>query len=125
MFPSFTGHGPCPKCGANLLTCWHEAGYTDWVAPPMALARPCYEVDGWPRVEAGPLDLEDEEHLHRVCEGCGYQAVEALASPEFQVVPLRYEQVYGLKQINEKAAAGWRVAAAFMAADIIALMVRP
>ena len=125
MFPKFTGHGPCPKCGGTLRTYWHEAGFSDWETPLSRPPLPCHEIQGWPRAEGGALDLDDEEHLHRVCTVCGYQAIEALASPGQRVAPLRYEQAYGLKAINEKAAQGWQVVAAFMpGADVVAVMRR-
>jgi hypothetical protein len=103
---------------------------SDWELPPMVEHRACYEVAGWPSDEGGPLDPEnkgEEEHLHRVCEACGYQAVEALATPEQRNRPMtRYDLVYGLKTINERAAKGWRVVNAMMpGTDVVALMEAP
>lgn len=72
------------------------------------------------------LTPSEEEHLHRVCPECGYQAIEALAEPGQRTTPRRYEQIYGLKAINEKAASGWRVVGLLMpGADMIALMESP
>jgi hypothetical protein len=129
MFPKFTGHGHCPKCGVVLQTYWHEFGFGDWGAPHIDQPGPCHEAEGWPQVDGGaldPIDKADEEHLHRYCKGCTYQRIESLATPDQRSpVQVRYEYAYGMVAINEKAARGWRVVAAFMATDIIALMEVP
>lgn len=127
MFPPFTGPGPCQKCGTSLLTFWHPYGYSNWAAPRDP--GPCHEADGWPQVEGGPLEPEnqaEEEHLHRFCPGCGHQAIEALTSPD-QVQPTaRYDLVYGVKAINDRAAKGWKVVEAMMpGTDVVALMLAP
>ncbi len=129
MFPAFTGHGPCPKCGKALLTYWHEVGFSLWEVP-LGEARPCHEVLGWPQVDGGALDPSDkteEEHLHRLCEGCGYQAIEALVVPgQHTPISNRYDLVWGLQKINERAALGWVVVAGLMpGTDIVALMKAP
>lgn len=82
VFPPFSGD-VCPKCGGPFGTQWHPA-----------------------------KDPTSEEHLHRRCSRCGYECFEALVSPAPKTASEpRYVLIYGIEDVNKKAAEGFRVVA--------------
>lgn len=121
-FNPFTGPGPCPKCGSSdYLIRYHDKGMSEFDGPGSC----CWGAPGWPLTELGePAETGSEEHLHRVCETCGYEVVEGLATPEQRQPPSpRYEMFTGIEQIRIMGAKGWKIVAAWgMGVQVGAIM---
>jgi hypothetical protein len=91
----------------------------------------CWVLPGWPVSEDGqPLDPEDpadEEHLHRRCDSCRYEWVEALVTEEQRLTRPGYEYfiAHGEDEMNRRGTEGWRVVAGWSyGAGAIAIMER-
>ena len=110
-FSPFSGHVPCPKCGGRVSTWYHPYKYSGQDS-----LEDCRFTLGWPvDVMGRPLELSvrEEEHLHRRCEGCKYEWLEAILDTSPSQEEDRVVQALGLKNINQYSRKGYRVVAAW------------